>query len=225
MLRLYLKTIINSFTSFLFPEYCLGCRKQGQLLCLECITKIPKAEDPELKNVYSCFHYQDRRVRAAVQLLKYKNSRSLGAVFGAALREHALEVLAEEQLFDGSLATEPWIIIPVPLSQERLRTRGYNQAELIGHGLLLKKTEEFFIMDTDVLYKGHHTESQVDIKDRKSRLANPRGSFAVRNRERIAKRNCIVIDDVVTTGATIQEAMRSIKHAGARRVLGLSVAH
>ena len=183
-----------------------------------------KSRRSSSKNIISAFPYQDRRIKAAIQLLKYKNSKSLGQLLGKALQDHILEILAEEDLFAQESKKSPWLLIPIPLSQERLKTRGYNQAELIGRGLISKE-EQYFIMDTTVLYKRHHTESQVSIKDRQSRLRNPKDSFGVRNPERIAKRNCMVLDDVVTTGATMSEAMRVLKKAGAKRVLGLSVAH
>lgn len=77
---------------------------------------------------------------------------------------------------------------------------------------------------TNVLYKTQDTPSQVSIKDREKRLNNIKGSFAVKNPELIKDRNIILIDDVSTTGATVTEAKKVLREAGAKKVIGVVVA-
>ncbi|PIR44924.1 MAG: hypothetical protein COV10_02125 [Candidatus Vogelbacteria bacterium CG10_big_fil_rev_8_21_14_0_10_51_16] len=209
----------------LFPEYCVGCKTRGILLCADCTGAAARAEETPHPRIFSLFQYHDRRIKPAVKMLKYKNSKALAGIFGGLLAEHLLELSSEEALFDGLSYEEPWLLLPIPLSSKRYRTRGYNQATLLGQAIVAKTPPNLFILDTDVLYKKCETESQVKIKDRRKRLVNPRGSFGVHDPARIKKRNCIIIDDVVTTGATMREAMRVVKKAGARKLLGLSVAH
>ena len=79
-------------------------------------------------------------------------------------------------------------------------------------------------MRSDILYKKVHTESQVSIKDKEGRLTNLAGSFEVKNPEAVRDKNIILIDDVCTTGATIKEARKTLKEAGARRVIAMVVA-
>lgn len=218
------RSALTTFTAWLFPEYCVSCQSQGSFLCERCLAQIPKGEDPPFRNVYSLFPYQDKHVQQLIKLLKYKNRTSVAAIFGQALHGYLSELLADEALFDASTKTEPWTLIPIPLSQARLKTRGYNQTELIGQSLISMEHYRI-IMNKTVLYKRHNTESQVHVKDRKSRLANLKDSFGVRAPEFIKNRNIILLDDVVTTGATIMEAMHTLRCAGARQVIGLSVAH
>ncbi len=113
------------------------------------------------------------------------------------------------------------IIIPIPLSRKRLRQRGYNQSELLGKFLSDKLSIR---IENNVLYKIKETISQVEIKDRNKRLKNLEGAFEVKNAEIIKNKNVILIDDITTTGATLNEARRILKTAGAKKVIGLTVA-
>ncbi len=113
------------------------------------------------------------------------------------------------------------IIIPIPLSRKRLRQRGYNQSELLGKFLSDKLSVK---ISSNVLYKTRETISQVEIKDRSKRLKNLQGAFEVKNPETIKNKSVILIDDIITTGATMAEASRVLKKAGAKKVIGLVVA-
>lgn len=223
-LSLINKTKILAFT-LLFPENCRGCGKADILLCDDCLTLIPENHENPYKGIWSVFPYESAIIRHAIQDLKFRNTKGFAAPLGGALYEYLVDLLSDENLFSGDCGKVTWLIVPVPLSKERLKTRGYNQAELIGQSIINNKTNEVFVMDTTVLYKRHDSESQVSIKDRKRRLLNIKGLFAVRNAHLIQKANIIVLDDVVTTGATMREAMKTLRSAGARKVIGLSVAH
>ncbi|OHB24225.1 MAG: hypothetical protein A2542_02445 [Parcubacteria group bacterium RIFOXYD2_FULL_52_8] len=219
------QTFLHFFTSYLFPEYCIGCGSESTLLCSPCLGRVPKAEDPPQTNMFSMFPYHHAVMKQAIGLLKYKNSRSLARVFGHAAADYLQELLGEEQLFHAKSVHEPWLILPIPLAPHRLKTRGYNQAELIGQALTEHLPDGLVFMDTTVLYRNRETSSQVSIKDRRSRLQNPRGSFVMRAGDLVRRRHVIILDDVITTGATMREAMRVVQAAGARRVLGFSIAH
>jgi len=79
-------------------------------------------------------------------------------------------------------------------------------------------------METNVLYKIKETISQVEIKDRNKRLKNIQGVFAVKNSEIIRNKVIILVDDITTTGATLNEAGRVLKQAGGKKIIGLTVA-
>jgi predicted amidophosphoribosyltransferase len=89
----------------------------------------------------------------------------------------------------------------------------------------LSKAGEVLVLEKNVLVKIEDTEHQARIKDRNVRLKNLAGTFAVKNPELIAKKNIILIDDVTTTGATLNEARRTLKKSGARKVIAFTVAH
>jgi len=77
----------------------------------------------------------------------------------------------------------------------------------------------------NILIKPKETEHQARIRDRRERLKNIAGSFAVKNNEKIKGKNIILIDDILTTGATLSEAKKVLKQAGARKVIAFTVAH
>ena len=142
------------------------------------------------------------------------------------------------------------ILIPIPLSPKRHHERGYNQAELICEEMIkISKTRhltppkgkpwsplssnlergrgEVFTLETNILLKPKETEHQARIKDRRTRLKNIIGSFTVKETEKnkIKNRNIILIDDIITTGATLTEAKKVLKQNGARKVIAFTVAH
>jgi len=124
------------------------------------------------------------------------------------------------------------ILIPIPLSPKRLRERGYNQAELICKELIkinnLRRGADIKL-ENNILIKPKETEHQARIENRTERLKNIIGSFAIKsenkNIESVKGRNIILIDDITTTGATLNEARKTLKQAGARKIVAFTVAH
>ncbi len=214
----------------LFPSRCIACGKEGASFCAPCRGRIPLSPCGGLDcdGVFSLWEYAHPHVRAAIVALKYKNKRMIAADIAESLHDALFEQLAEKSLFSDplSLALTPhvYVIIPIPLSEKRYKERGYNQSELLAKELA-RKNQMSFILETRVLYKIKDTETQVSVKDRAKRLQNIRGSFAVQNHEKIRGKTVIIIDDVITTGATISEARAMLQKAGARTVYGVTVAH
>jgi ComF family protein len=113
-----------------------------------------------------------------------------------------------------------FILIPVPLEKKRLRWRGFNQSEEIG-----KELAKFLKINllSNVLYKTRATSPQIEL-NAEARKANVRGVFSVENKEKIAGRKILLIDDVYTTGSTMNECARILREAGAKEVWGVAVA-
>ena len=154
-------------------------------------------------------------------------------MFAEIIYEKILEELSELSIMENF--TEP-VLIPIPLSPKRRRERGFNQAELICRELVkinnlrysvdLNQEKKFNLkLESGVLIKPKETEHQARIKDRRQRLKNIIGSFAVKNGELIKNRNIILIDDILTTGATLSEAKKVLKQAGARKIIAFTIAH
>ena len=112
------------------------------------------------------------------------------------------------------------VVIPVPLHRARLRWRGFNQSALIGAAVARRIGRP---LDVGSLVRTRATPPQT-MRDRKERARNVRGAFAVRRPARIAGRQILLVDDVMTTGATVDECARILKVAGARRVDVLTLA-
>ena len=138
------------------------------------------------------------------------------------------------------------VLIPIPLSPKRYRERGYNQAQLIceelikinnlRHGVDVNNANNAYIrhgvymqLEKKILIKPKETEHQARIKNRNIRLKNLSGSFVIKNTAeniaRIKRKNIILIDDIITTGATLSEARKVLKQNGARKVIAFTVAH
>lgn len=215
-----LKKLIHTFLNFLFPQKCVGCGIKNEILCNECLTKIDYPDGAPRQYIFAAAAYHDAYVKKTIWLLKYRGVKSAAEPLAKLIYQRSLN-LGVRLLFRSRTPKLSWIIIPIPLSKKRLRERGFNQSELIAKHIAAKMS---IMIKTDVLYKKIHTESQVSIKDRAKRLNNIKGSFAVKNREAVKNKNIILIDDVCTTGATISEARKVLREAGAKKIIGAVVA-
>lgn len=223
-----LRNMRNTWWTILFPERCIVCKKEGVSFCTSCRETLPRNGGFNYYGIFSLWEYGHPTIRRALHDLKYKNKRAIAKDIAESMSDTLLEHLAERVHFNNPIFSEQtesaFLIIPVPLSKKRLKTRGYNQAELLAKELSLKNHLSF-VLETSVLYKIKDTESQVSVKDRTKRLENIRGSFAVKNPEKITGKNILLIDDITTTGATLNEARKVLLKAGAGRVYGVTVAH
>src|SRR3989344_541845 len=215
-----LQKLIHNIFSVLFPEKCLRCGDGNAPICSACLARIDYPDLIERDNIFAAANYGDPVPRSAVWKLKYKNMRGMAKPLGELLYERLFkdkvaEVVGRREIF----------LIPVPLSKVRLRERGFNQSELIAKHLLetiLKNNpvwEGKIVLRKDILLKTRHTESQVSLKERSERLRNLKDSMAVVSPDSLQNKDVILIDDVSTTGATIEEARRVLRYAGARKVI------
>jgi len=199
--------IFKNILAVLFPQKCLGCKKENEILCSDCLLKISRPDTPYLNGVHIAANYQDLVLKKALWMLKYQGVKHLAKPLAEIVKERIWK----------KLETENWLVVPVPLSKNKLRHRGYNQAELIAKELSDN-------VRADILFKKFHTKSQVEVKNKEERLANIIGSFEIKNPEKIKGKKIILIDDVLTTGATMREAKKVLKQAGAKKVIGIVVA-
>lgn len=168
---------------------------------------------------FSLFNYGDVRTRTLVWEIKYRGNERLVAVTAELLHDAALESAADLNLFGCGIP----LLIPVPLHPERLRERGWNQSELLArrmHGLSPSSYE----FAPSALVKTKHTPPQTKLA-RAERLKNLKGCFSASRPERIKGRTIFLVDDVTTTGATLEEARKTLLDAGAREVMAFTVAH
>ena len=176
------------------------------------------------KKLIAFFDYRDPLVRTAIWELKFRGNRAVASLLAECLFDELSAELSELEIFENF--TQP-LIIPVPLSSKRRRERGFNQCEILLDGLAKLDTGNIFEINKNLLIKIKDTSSQTKTDSRASRLKNLRGAFAVGEDSGAdaAGRNIIVIDDVTTTGTTLSEAMKTLRRAGAKKVLGIALAH
>ena len=213
---------LNTILSIVFPTNCLSCGKSGTELCLECLTNSPPAERENPGWIFSLFDYRHPPVKKAIWLLKYQGKKNIAGVFAENMHGKIMEELADLSVMENF--RHP-LLIPIPLASKRQRERGFNQAELICRNLIKLDEEKNFKLEKNVLIKPKDTEHQAKIENRSTRLKNIIGSFSIQNPEKIKNRNIILIDDVTTTGATLNEARKVLKQAGARKIIAFTVAH
>ena len=225
--------LVNTILNIVFPVYCLSCGKSGKDLCLECLSVQGEAEYQDKEWIFPLFDYRHPIIKKSIWLLKYSGKKRLAKIFAEVLYGKILEELSEITPF---INFDKIILIPIPLSPKRKRERGFNQAELICKELIIldkinKKSnlhhgvDVNFTLETNVLIKIKDTIHQAKIEDRSKRLKNMIDSFTIKNEDIIKNRNIILIDDVLTTGATLSEAKKMLKNSGAKKVLAFTVAH
>jgi len=213
-----------------FPPICAGCGKSGRRFCDSCLQKVSqingykcpicgasiakpgnfphcKSQKIFYQSLQSWAYYQDP-LRKSIHRLKYKHDIVLGDYFSTFL----IKKLSELQWqFD--------IIAPVPLNIDRYLERDYNQADILAYPVALALQKKYI---PHLLQRNRNTPSQVG-KSRLEREMNVYGAFNV-NLEKIPGKSILLIDDVVTTGSTINECARVLMDAGAKSVYGLTLA-
>lgn len=218
--------LLDKYLAIIAPHYCLVCEQEGDLLCKTCL---PKAVTKKRSSCFLCnkltanwrtcttcrrktkavgvivaSHYEGP-VKELVLKLKYQNT-----VAAADTIAQLLQNKFDPAKFD--------LITAIPPSSKRMRQRGYNQAQLIAKAVG-KRTQLPYVATMSRL----GNTRQVGTS-RRQRLAQMHGSMYVTKARLVAGSRVLVVDDVVTTGATISEAARALKSAGAKSVWGLALA-
>ena len=179
-------------------------------------------ERPLFTRAISHGAYADE-LRELIHLLKYHQVRPASGVLGRMLAEASEPLLA-------SFESQPILVVPVPLHASKFRQRGFNQSELIARSAIRELGRQAGACSatklellTTVLLRRRATESQVGMT-RDQRRENIRGAFAVAGKEQIAGREVLLVDDVMTTGATVSECSRMLLDAGVKAVFVATVA-
>jgi ComF family protein len=175
------------------------------LICPEC-----RGQTYGFDRVRSYALYKGPLVQAIV-LLKFERMEPLGRWFADRLAEVATR---------GALATGIDVVVPVPLHRQRERERGYNQADLIAKPLARKLGLPY----RTVLLVRTKPRPDKHILSLEERWESVRGAFATRPGSKVDNLRVLLVDDVMTTGATLDAAARALRGAGAKSVIGLTVA-
>lgn len=171
---------------------------------------LPRKHIYSHNGIMSLFSYEDEIIKALLWQLKFKGDRHISKLLGDVLADHL------------KIYTMPHLIIPVPLSRERFRERGYNQVSLIAERSVARIDCVTYF--DNVLVRTRDTVPQMKLS-REKRLNNLKGAFAVPKIEHIINQKIILLDDIVTTGATLREARDTLLDAGARTVIPIAIAH
>lgn len=215
----------------LFPVYCLGCEKEGEWVCTGCLPKM------KMKGVFCCpicHRYSNfgencsiclssSNVDSVIAITKYREKKLIGKVIHTLKYDWAEDVIVViEKMVNIFVSKNPQLfqkidyIIPVPLHAKRYVERGFNQAELIA-GILSTKLD---LPVNNFLVRNRQTKQQARLT-REERIVNVKDTFVLKDK---ISGNILLIDDVFTTGSTMQECSRILKIGGAEKVIGFVVA-
>ncbi|MGC9602954.1 MAG: ComF family protein [Minisyncoccia bacterium] len=207
---------------------CSGCfRKMDFMpgfLCPTCFRRLPAGEKtchPGNKFVLaSPLNYSNSVARELVHMLKYGKLRAAAEPLASTLADYLASSIQNSRL-----EIQNFVLIPIPLHPKRERERGFNQALVLAE--ILKEKSEI-LCNVPILIGAFArikpTPSQTKKDDREERENNVRGCFGVLKPELISGKDVFLVDDVFTSGATMREAARVIKAAGAKKIIALAVA-
>lgn len=237
--------LIRSAVDIIYPKICLGCKNKlplssiDNVLCLDCWGSIEKNKPPfchccgrHLKKTNfskglcpDCIKnkcYFDRAfspcvyrglIKDLIHEFKYRQKAFLGRTLSRLLIEFIKEYNLPIDYID--------YIIPIPLHKSRLREREFNQAEILSNAVAQEFNKEIL---NDVLIRSRLTKTQTELES-VQRFENLRGSFSIVNNCALKRKNVLLIDDVITTGATCSEAALALKNSQVNIVFALSLAN
>jgi ComF family protein len=204
------KSAINDFLHLLFPHLCVGCGSDvigaDHHLCLRCISALPETHffeqpgNPVERNFYgrmpvrnagsAYFFTKDSLMESLVYELKYKGNKAVGFYLG--------EMIGS--LLQNSRYADVNVIVPLPLNERRLKKRGYNQSKVLCEGIASVWNKP--VVDDAVMRKVN-TETQTH-RGRITRWENMDGVFGVADAAAVEGKHVLLVDDVVTTGASLE---------------------
>lgn len=208
----------EDFISIFYPNNCWACSRiiyqPQEGICLDCSASLPftnfenHQENPMVKIFWgrvkckyatALFYFNNKtRVQTIMHLLKYKNKPQVGEFFGKLLGERIVKSLHFDSID---------YVIPVPLHPSKKKKRGYNQAEAIAKGIA---TESGMELSVDVLIRNKNTSTQTK-KTREERVQNMHQVFDVVDHEKFVNRKVLLVDDVITTGSTLESCILELQ--------------
>ncbi len=172
--------------------------------------------------IISIFQYHHPAVRELIWKFKYRGDKLITQKFATYLFDLIMEEESDRQEF----GAKPSILISIPARPERLKQIGFDQCDRLVKNIFLRSPKSF-VLGKNILLKISHTKSQAHTSNAKERQNNVLGSFAVNPKTitQIKDRNIILIDDVWTTGATIDEAKKALSQAQPKQIKVYTLAH
>lgn len=226
----FFKKLKNDFLDLIFPRFCVGCGLEGAWLCNKCKKDIievlaqicpdcgrlsqngrycPRCrKGKSLKGIIVAAYYEEGAIREVVHNFKYNSVTELSDILARLLINAYKKANLKIDL-----------ITFAPLHPKRLAQRGYNQAEILAQKLSLKTGTEL----KNLLKKTRSTKRQVEMSG-KNRRKNLIGAFVLNGKQNIKNKKILIVDDITTTGATLNECALVLKNKGAKEIWGLVVA-
>jgi ComF family protein len=228
----YLYDIYDDFISLLFPRLCYGCGdhllRNEKLICTDCYVQIPRTGyDKEIDNPVAklfwgrcliekaaafSFYNKGSRIRRLIHNLKYRGITEVGIELGK---------IYGRSLKNSGFTDDIDLIIPVPLHYSKRKIRGYNQSELIASGI---SETSGVPLDLGSLNRIKSSDTQTK-RSRYDRWTNVEGIFTVTGPDTIRGKHILIVDDVITTGSTIESCANELLKIEGVRVSVVALAY
>jgi len=206
---------ISFWLKLLFPIACLNCNKlEGTYLCPDCFKllsfygEVNKLKLQYVDKILAVSNYQDLPAPLLIHAFKFKAIEEVGKTLAELLR-----IFWQSRLIFNNL---DYLIIPIPLSKKRKKQRGFNQAEVIANIFAYQFN---YSLSFDLKRKHKKAQSKLSAN---LRLQNLKNCFYFQGKN-LKGKNIILLDDIITTGATINEAAKVLKEAGAENITALAI--
>ena len=213
----YLSNILEDALQLFYPHVCAGCgddlHGKLQLICFSCMQQLPytdfaKIPNTQIEHIFygrakiesacSIFYFSKGQImQQLIHQLKYKGNQEIGIYLGK---------LMAEQLLNSGRFNNFDAIIPLPMHPDKQKKRGYNQAEVLANGLSQKMNIPLL---NNMILRSKKTSTQTK-KQRVERWTNVDGTFVIQNQSSIIGKHILLIDDVITTGATLEACINTI---------------
>jgi ComF family protein len=226
-----IKRYTSKIVDFFFPRSCVGCGKGGDFICARCRNSLPylpdsvcircgkpisgydvcpscRSSQASINGIRSLFRF-DGVIRKAIHAFKYSHVKALADPFAELLYSYLLAHPLEGN-----------VLVPVPLHPDRLRARGYNQSALLARRLGIYSNLPVI---ENCLIRVKNSIPQVQTTKSEERVQNVAGAFICRDR-RLQGKYVILIDDVCTTGSTLDACAVALKKSGISSIWGITLA-
>jgi len=219
--------LFGQLLNLFFPPRCVSCKQEGDFLCKNCVQELkiyplkaksvyPSSEDFEFLDgvIYGTDYAKNPQIQAAITQFKYRFTRELVGEFGQIISDKLKEL--------AMIRNKKTVLVPVPLHKKRLNYRGFNQAELIARESALRFGEKAAVHSILSRVKNTSQQAKLNKHERRQNLAE---AFEVSGDiSLLTGKVCFVVDDVCTTGSTLDNCAKVLKECGIKKVYGLVVA-
>ncbi len=223
------RDIIRGVEDIFYPPVCLHCHTLIEQpteingLCSRCLgtlqplptkfihhTVLQRLHPGYVDELWAAFRFNEV-VRSLIHAIKYQRMPGLGMTTGRFITERVKKEV---------VAVESPLVIPIPLHSTRQKEREYNQSQELAKGIFSDRPGA---IHRNLLIRRRYTRSQTRL-NREERQANVQDAFEVRDRQFLRGKSVLLVDDVITTGSTMNECARMLKTSGAARVVGIALA-
>lgn len=186
----YIKKVFLTLLDFIWPQFCLGCNKEGTLCCTKCKNSLELLPLDHSTNCHICLNYGNPLVQKLIKTFKYKYIENISDILVDFLYQQALKLNLPSNT----------VVTNIPLHKSKKRERGFDQTELLAK----KLAEKLNLQYSPLLKRTRKTKTQADLS-KEDRRKNVKDIFRLNKK---ISNPILLIDDVVTTGSTLNEASK-----------------